>query len=139
MKLIFWISSITIKWLLHCKVYMTLIHYIFQLQCNICLKYKSILEIFVHIYNKIHMFKIIWLFSKNLYGPFLWMGFNCLKATELTRGESLLFTTQFPGVLGTHLIDLWKAESTLEPPSGFEAGTLCFYLFHRTTNEYTWH
>ena len=34
------------------------------------------------------------------------MRFNCLKATEPLRGGSLLFTTQCPGVLGTHLIDL---------------------------------
>ena len=26
------------------------------------------------------------------------MGFNCLKATEPPRGESLLFNIQFPGV-----------------------------------------
>ena len=31
-----------------------------------------------------------------LYGPFLWMGFNCLKATDL------LFTTKFPEICGTH-------------------------------------
>ena len=31
------------------------------------------------------------------------MGFNCFKATETLRGDSLLFTTQFPGVPGTHL------------------------------------
>ena len=41
-----------------------------------------------------------------LYGPLLWMEFNCLKATELLRGNSLLFTTQSPGGLGTDLIDL---------------------------------
>ena len=41
-----------------------------------------------------------------LYGSFLWMGFNCLKATEPLRGGSLLFTTKFPEIPGTHLIDL---------------------------------
>ena len=43
------------------------------------------------------------------------MRFNCLKATEQLRGDSLLFTTL-----------IWegrKAGSTLEPPSGFEHGT----------------
>ena len=40
--------------------------------------------------------------------PFLWMGFNCLKATEPLRGDSLLFTIQFPGVPGTQLIDLGR-------------------------------
>ena len=34
-------------------------------------------------------------FSKKLYGPFLWAGFNCLKATEPLWGGSLLFTTKF--------------------------------------------
>ena len=33
------------------------------------------------------------------------MGFNCLKATEPLRGDSLIFTTQPPGVPGTHLIN----------------------------------
>ena len=34
------------------------------------------------------------------------MGFNCFKATEPLGGDSLLFTTEFPGINGTHLIDL---------------------------------
>ena len=42
----------------------------------------------------------------NLYGPFLWKGFNCLKAAKPPRGKILLFTTQSPGNPGTHLIDL---------------------------------
>ena len=51
------------------------------------------------------------------------MGFNCLKTTEPLRGDSLLFTIQFPGVPGTHLIDLARMKGcvlTLEPSSGFE-------------------
>ena len=40
-----------------------------------------------------------------LYGPFLSMGFNCLKITEPLRRDSLVFTTYSPGVSGTHLID----------------------------------
>ena len=28
-----------------------------------------------------------------LYGPFLWMGLNCLKATEALWGDNLLLTT----------------------------------------------
>ena len=36
------------------------------------------------------------------------MGFNCLKATEPPRGGSLLFTTKFSEIPGTHLIDLGK-------------------------------
>ena len=47
-------------------------------------------------------------FRKKNYGPFLWMGFNCLKATEPLRGYSLLFTTQSPEVPGTHLSDLGR-------------------------------
>ena len=42
---------------------------------------------------------------KKLYGPFSWMGSNCLKATEPLRGYSLLFTVQFPEVPDTQLID----------------------------------
>ena len=38
---------------------------------------------------------------KKLYGPFFWMGFNCPKATEPIQGDSLIFTTKFPGVPGT--------------------------------------
>ena len=40
------------------------------------------------------------------YVPVLWMGFNCLKATGPLQGDTLLFATRFPGVPGTHLIDL---------------------------------
>ena len=36
------------------------------------------------------------------------MEFNCFKATKPLRGDSLLFTTQLPGVPGTHLIDLGR-------------------------------
>ena len=43
--------------------------------------------------------------KKKLYGLFLWMGLNCLKAIEPLRGDSLLFTTRSPGVSGTHLIN----------------------------------
>ena len=54
------------------------------------------------------------------------MGFNCLKAADPLRRSSLLFTTKFPDIPGTHLIDLVRmkvCESTLEPPSGFEHST----------------
>ena len=33
------------------------------------------------------------------------------QATELLRGDSFLFTTQFPGVPGTHLIDFGRMKS----------------------------
>ena len=38
-----------------------------------------------------HM-NIIILALKKLYGPFLWVGFNCLKTIETVRGDSLFFT-----------------------------------------------
>ena len=54
------------------------------------------------------------------------MVFNCFKARGPLQGGSLLFTTKFPEIPATHFINLieeWKAELTLEPPSGFEHGT----------------
>ena len=48
------------------------------------------------------------LFLKKLHGPFLLMGFNCLKNTEPLRGSSLLFTTKFPEIPGTYWIDLGR-------------------------------
>ena len=64
--------------------------------------------------------------KKKLYGPFLWIGFNCLKATEPLWGDSLLFTAKSPEILVFFLwnSEEWNAESTLEPPSGFELITL---------------
>ena len=48
-----------------------------------------------------------------LYGFFLWIGFNYLKAAEPLPRDSLFFTTQSPEVSGTHLINFsemkgWK-------------------------------
>ena len=57
--------------------------------------------------------------------PFYGRGSTASRLQSL-RGGSLLFTIQFPELSGTHFIDLGrmkKAESTLEPPSGFEHGT----------------
>ena len=53
------------------------------------------------------------------------MGFNCLKATESLRGGSLLFVTKFQKFLVLILSpsEGWKAESTLELPTGFDHGT----------------
>ena len=39
--------------------------------------------------------------------PFLWMGFNCLKARATSRRQ-LLFTTKFPEIPGAHFIDLGR-------------------------------
>ena len=47
-------------------------------------------------------------FFKNLDGPFLWMGFHCVKATEPQRGDSLLCTTKYPGASSIHLIHLGR-------------------------------
>ena len=44
--------------------------------------------------------------KKKLYSPFLWLGFNFLKATVPLRGDSLLFTIKSSRVPGAHLIDL---------------------------------
>ena len=48
--------------------------------------------------------------KKKLCGPFLWMGFNYLKAIEgyraTTRRHFIFY--QFPELTGTHLIDLGK-------------------------------
>ena len=52
------------------------------------------------------------------------MGFNYLKGTEPLWAGSLLFNTKFPEIPGTWSTSKgWKAELTLEPPSGFEHGT----------------
>ena len=41
--------------------------------------------------------------KKKLYGPFLWIGFNCLKLIK-----PLLFTNKSPEIPGTYLINLGK-------------------------------
>ena len=50
------------------------------------------------------LFSALLLYFK-LYDPFLWMGFNCLKAAESLRGDSSLLP-KLPGGPGTHLIDI---------------------------------
>ena len=57
----------------------------------------------------------------NLYTPFLMIAFNCLKATEPLRGDSLLLTNKSPGVSGTHFMDESRVE--LGAASGFITGT----------------
>ena len=46
-------------------------------------------------------------FKKTL-RPLFWMGFNCLQATEPFRGGSLLFTSRFQQIPGTHQIYLQR-------------------------------
>ena len=53
--------------------------------------------------------------------PFYGWGSSASRLEPL-RGGSLLVTTKFPEIPGTTMEGL-KAESTLEPPSGFEHRT----------------
>ena len=48
------------------------------------------------------------------------MWFNCLKASEPLQGDSLLFTTKFPEIPGTHLSDLGRMK-------GFQGLRVTFY------------
>ena len=52
-------------------------------------------------------------------------GLNCLKVTELLQADSLFFiiSPQDVVVLIWSTSEGWKAESTLEPPCGFDPGT----------------
>ena len=49
----------------------------------------------------------IWYHFKKLHGPFLWLGFNCLKA-RVTSRRQFIFTTKCPGIPGTHFSDLGR-------------------------------
>ena len=51
--------------------------------------------------------------KRKLYGLFLCMGFNCFKATEPLRVDSLLFTIQFPAGPGTQLIDIERIKGRI--------------------------
>ena len=50
--------------------------------------------------------------KKQLYDPFLWLGFNSLKVP--LRGGSLLFTTTFPNIPSTHFIDLRRLKGWVD-------------------------
>ena len=65
---------------------------------------------------------------KKKYSQFLWIGLNCLKATEPTQDGSSLFTTKFPEIPDTHLIKPRNMRATLKPPSCFELGTNLAFL-----------
>ena len=43
--------------------------------------------------------------KKKLYGPIVWMGFNCLKARATSRRQ-FTFHYKFPEVPGIHFINL---------------------------------
>ena len=51
-------------------------------------------------------------------------GFNCLKAAESLRGDSLLYIIQFPGVPGTLLIDLGRMSWSWSHPMVLNLGPL---------------
>ena len=56
--------------------------------------------------------------------PFYGWGSTASRLEPL-RGGSLLFTTKFPEIPGTHFMDLGRMNGwvVLEPPSGFEHET----------------
>ena len=58
--------------------------------------------------------------KKKLYSLFLWMGFNCLKAGATSKRQFTIPQKFMVLILSTS--EGWKAESILEPPSGFEQG-----------------
>ena len=69
-----------------------------------------------------------WKRKKKLYGPFLRIRFNCLKAIEQLCGDRLLFITKFPEIPAPNLIDLgrmtrWVDLACVTAPSGFEHET----------------
>ena len=70
--------------------------------------------------------------------PFYGWGSTASMLQQPLRGGSLLFTIQFPEIPGTHFINLrrMKAESTLEPPSGFEHGTPGLGIQHLNLQKY---
>ena len=71
----------------------------------------------IYIYIYIYIYKN---FMACFYG---WS--STASSLEPLRGGSLLFTTKFPEIPGTHFINLgrWKAESTVDPLCGFENKT----------------
>ena len=56
---------------------------------------------------------------KKKYGPFLWMGFDCLKAWATLRRQFtfLPLSSQKDLILILSTSEGWKAESTFEPPN----------------------
>ena len=67
--------------------------------------------------------------KKNFMAPFYGWSWTA-SMLEPLRGGSLLFTSKFPETPGAILwkSEGWKADSTLEPPSGFERGTRGFVI-----------
>ena len=48
-----------------------------------------------------------------LYGPFLWIGFNCLKARATSRRQ-FTFYHKFPEIPGTHFINLGRMKGWVD-------------------------
>ena len=91
-------------------------------------------EFWIHLYDNpwiIHEYPCVcWEDSSNkknkLYGLFFFYGWGSTASRlEPLQGGSLLFTTKFPEILVLILStsEGWKAELTLEPPTGFEHGS----------------
>ena len=65
-------------------------------------------------YKYFYSIQTVLILDLKLYDPFLWVGFNCFRATEPLRGGSLLFTTMFPEIPGTHLINLRRMKDRVD-------------------------
>ena len=59
----------------------------------------------MHTFCKSYIYICSYMYIKKttLCCPFLWMGFNCLKARATSRRQ-FTFTYKFPEILGTHLL-----------------------------------
>ena len=71
------------------------------------------------LFNRNYLTKYLtfcYLKSFKLYGPHLWIEFNCIEATEPLWGGSLLITTQFPEIPGTGLIGKRLKDEKLSQP-----------------------
>ena len=86
---------------------------VFHVQCFSCSANKflpTILVILFWIFQyRFHLVNV-----KNFIVSFLWTGPNCLKASEPQRGDSLSFTTRYPDVPVTHLINIGRMKGWVE-------------------------
>ena len=83
-------------------------------------KYKmNLLTAVESLYKKLQQLSkkigIILFFWEKLYGPFLWMGFNFLKAAEPLRGDISILPTKCPEISGTPFGRPWKDEKLSQP------------------------
>ena len=67
---------------------------------------------FLPLYYEVKMLKNLKK-KKKLYGPFLWMRLTTSRLEPLWGG-SLLFTTKFPEIPGTHFIDLGRMKGWVD-------------------------